>query len=307
MVLNASETTIKFDQACRLVSYGSWDYLDKVHNIIINDKENIDVKQLDEMKTLLKTLGPSFKFPSLEKLQEAMKNDAKVEIVKMLCEIGVDLQQKDSYGKTALHMACRGTRWTYGSTHKFHANPRIVAILLEHGASVHAKDCFGHTPLHDACVSGNLEIVQTLIQHNADVHATHKAWDTPLHAACWSGNLDVVQELLKYKPNVNALTKREEKMTPLMCAAQSGSIEIVEELLKHGADINFSVPEYGSAMHFAMPDERMINMLLKNGCNAKVRARLDYEDGELMNSTIFEVALDLKSIDIVKMIAFHET
>ena len=301
MFWNANETTMKLHDACRFQD------LKKVNNILRNNKEKIDVKQLDEMKTLLYTVGPIKMFPSLEKLQEEMKNDPQVEIVKILCEIGVDLHQKDDFGETALHMVCRGSKGTHnGYRTKFHANPRIVAILLEHGASVDAKDDFGHTPLHDACASGNLEVVQTLIQHNADVHATHEDQDTPLHAACWSGNLETVQELLKYKPNVNAITKREGRMTPLKCAVQIGSMEIVEELLKHGADINFSDPRYGSAMHLAMTNENMIKMLLKNGCNT-TRAELTYEGDDLPECTPFEMALDMKSIDIVKMIAFHET
>ena len=55
---NANETTIKLDQACR------WGDLKKVQNIIRVDKEKIDVKQLDEMKTLLKTLGLCLYFKS---------------------------------------------------------------------------------------------------------------------------------------------------------------------------------------------------------------------------------------------------
>ena len=85
MFWNANETTIKFNQACR-----SQD-LDKVQRIVRIDKEKVDVKQLDEMKTLLKTLGPIRMFGTLERLQEAMKNDPQVEIVKALCEAERDV------------------------------------------------------------------------------------------------------------------------------------------------------------------------------------------------------------------------
>ena len=376
MFRNANETTIKLHQACTQQD------LEKVNNIIRVDKEKIDVKQLDEMKTLLKTVGPIRIFASLEKLQEKMTNDPLEEIVKLLCEIGVDLHQKDyrSNGRTALHLVCHGTKGTNnGSVPKVHANPRIVEILLEHGAfvhakdsngdtplhiacgrgnlevvqtllqhhadvnasadktrtplhhacwyghgtaeivqilldhgaSVHAKDCYGNTPLHDACGSGKLEVVQTLIQRHADVHDTGETSKTPLHIACTGGHLEVVQELLKYKPKINAICKEDGRieMTTLMCAALMGDFEIVEELLKHGADINFSDPKYGSALHLAIEFEyyQIVNILLKNGCNTKVRAKLTKDNDDLLGYTPFEVALDMKSIKVFKIIAFHET
>ena len=129
---------------------------------------------------------------------------------------------------------------------------------------------------------------------------------TPLHEAWLARHLEVVQELLKYKPNINAVSQGVEEMIPLMCAAQIGSIEIVEELLKHGADINFNDPKSGSALHQAMKHEEIVKILLKNGCNT-TRAELTYEGDDLPECTPFEMALDMKSIKIVKMIAFHET
>ena len=95
-------------------------------------------------------------------------------------------------------------------------------------------------------------------------------------------------------------------MTPLMFAVQNGSIEIVEELLKHGADTNICDPKFGSALHLGIEYEQVVKTLLKNGCNTKVRAKLTY-DVDLLNCTPFELALDMESIDVAKMIAYHET
>ena len=92
--------------------------------------------------------------------------------------------------------------------------------------------------------------------------------------------------------------------------------------MKHGADIDLSDPKYGSAMHLAMECEQVakaldlpmeneheqsVKILLKNGCNTKVRAKLNWQDVQLPDCTPFELALDLKSIDIVKIIAYQET
>ena len=273
-------------------------------------KEKNAVKQLDEEKTLLRTVSSLFVFSSLEEVKEALEKDPSEEVVKLLCEIGVDLEQRDYTvytGETALHFAVRGNKRT-NSSYKFHANPRIVKVLLEHGASVHAKDHDGNTPLLTACGNGNLEVVQTLIKYHADVHSTNEICETPLHKACSGGHLEIVQELLKYEPNINAVRKGDE-MTPLMSAALSGHFEIVEELLKNGADINFNDPKNGSALHLSMEyeHERVVITLLKNGCNANVRAKLTWQDVHLPDCTPFELALDKKSIDFVKIIAYHET
>ena len=156
MSWNANETTIKFHRACRDLD------LETVHNLLRIEKEKIDVKQLDKMGTLLNTVRFSEIFTSFDTLQEALEKDPNVEVVKVLCEIGVDLEQKDEYGKTALGLECCGKNIAiYGSGVKYHSNPRIVKTLLEHGASVHAKDIHGSTPLLAACGSEMLEVVQT--------------------------------------------------------------------------------------------------------------------------------------------------
>ena len=145
MSWNANESTIKFAQACIDKD------LDTVHNLLRIDKEKIDVKQLNEVETLIRILNLDSinVFDSLEELKEAIEKDPHVQIVKLLCEIGVDLEQKDHHGRTALHLAIRGNKMLGA---EFHENPRIVKTLLEHGASAHAKDRNGRTPLHNACV-----------------------------------------------------------------------------------------------------------------------------------------------------------
>ena len=94
-----------------------------------------------------------------------------------------------------------------------------------------------------------------------------------------------------------------------MIAAERGYFEILQELLKHGADINFRFALYGNALHYAIEQGHVeiVETLLKNGCNTNVRAWLTIdEDEELPNCTAFELSLYLESIDIVKMVAFHE-
>ena len=229
--MDSNETTIKFHKACI-------DKDLKTMKNLLKNKEKIDVIQLDQMGTLCWIVKVTRFF-----------SETHMEVVKLLCELGVDLEQKDSYTKTPLHEAC-------GSTLNFdcfeiRANPSLVKLLLEHGASVHAKDFYGHTPLYKACLRGNLEVVQMLIQYHADVNARDELKRTPLHFACIYGHLEIVQELLKHRPDINAIYATEEgiKMTPLMCAAELGHSDVVEELLNHGADVDFKDANSGNALH----------------------------------------------------------
>ena len=197
MAWNANESTIKFHKACIEKD------LETVYNLLRNDKEKIEVSKLNEMSTFLYKVE-RFRI-TVEKLPEAMEKDPNVEVIKGLCEIGVDLHQKDSYGRTALHMVCCGTKGF--SVVKCQANQRIIEILLENGAPVHAKDIHGVTPLHGACLSGNIKIVKILLEHGASVHSKDYEGDTPLHMACGSGNLKVVQTLLQHHADVHAMNE----------------------------------------------------------------------------------------------------
>ena len=190
----------------------------------------------------------------------------------------------------------------------------IVELLLKIGVNVNQKiRIFGLRPLDFACIRKNLEIVQLLLQHNADVKASEMDQRTPLHFACIYGHLEIVKELLKHKPDVNATwtTQESVKMTPLMLASDLGYLDVVEELLMHGADIDFKDANVGNALHLAVEyGEKNVNtvkMLLNHGCNTSVRVKLTSVFGdELPMCTAFEVALNFKSINLVKTIVYHQ-
>jgi ankyrin repeat protein len=70
------------------------------------------------------------------------QNDARLadeatafETVKLLIELGVDMNAANRAGQTALHGSARAGR------------DRIVQLLVEHGARLDAKDKQGRTPL----------------------------------------------------------------------------------------------------------------------------------------------------------------
>lgn len=68
-----------------------------------------------------------------------------------------DLNQKDPYGSTPLHIAS-----TFGKTD-------VALLLIEGGANLNEKSADGSTPLHTAAFFGRTEIVEALLKKKADV------------------------------------------------------------------------------------------------------------------------------------------
>ena len=83
-------------------------------------------------------------------------------VVKRRLDEGANPNEKDNFGRTALH---------------FTGNSKCIEILLEHGADINAKDINGRTPLH--YFHYNLYTIETLLKHNAKIVVSNKGL-TPL-------------------------------------------------------------------------------------------------------------------------------
>ena len=81
------------------------------------------------------------------------------ELAKLLLEeYGFDLETKDYYGRTALHVAA------------YQGNTRFLKYLLEKSANVNAIDNEGKTPIFSGTYDGNLKTIKLLCEYGADLH-----------------------------------------------------------------------------------------------------------------------------------------
>ncbi|KUI64462.1 Ankyrin-3 [Cytospora mali] len=128
-----------------------------------------------------------------------------------------DVNAPQNRGKTALHLAAE------------HNQVDFVELLLGHGACPDAASDGRWTPLHNASEKGHHVIVKKLLAAGANVNAELSNRMTPLHWAAFNGHEEVVRLLLE-RPETNLSVKDQFERTALLCAAERYHKELVHLL-----------------------------------------------------------------------------
>ena len=175
-----------------------------------------------------------------------------VDIVRLLLKYGANVNEKTKDGRTALMNACDG-----------HIN--TVKLLLEHGANVHEQDKWGGTALNWACDASNVDAVKLLLGHGADANGFKYTFFYGVEWE-WKEQIEILK-LLSDK-NIDVNTTDKDGMTTFMhIAAEKWSYykgdleefevffknqkELLNLLLHHGADINATSNDGKTALHHA--------------------------------------------------------
>ena len=150
--------------------------------------------------------------------------------VKLLLDIGVDINRRDSDMRTALMQLCFLEDEAKAA--------KYAKILLQRGAKVGLKDKTGLTALSHACKRGQEQLVSIMLEEASDfdLNSQDKQGNTALHYAAMSGNFVVLNLLLsklkRFKLNVDTLNKKGE--TPLIVASKSGNFFCARILISEG-------------------------------------------------------------------------
>jgi hypothetical protein len=167
-----------------------------------------------------------------KQLLQAVSIDGKIDDVKRAVKDGADVNCKNEFGETPLHLASEN-----GIT-------GVVRFLIENRANVNAKDRMGRTPLraafHDSSSNAAVNfLVNFLVREGADVNTKDNEDLTPLHAACQNGSKEAVHLLVSIGADLHA--KDNKDRTPLhwacLRADQDGEAETVSFLVGEGADL----------------------------------------------------------------------
>ncbi|TVY67329.1 Ankyrin repeat and KH domain-containing protein 1 [Fusarium oxysporum f. sp. cubense] len=132
-------------------------------------------------------------------------------------------------------------------------NKDLVTCLIKAGANV--NQYFSHygesvTPLYAASMKGHLAIMRQLLDAGADIDGRAGYLGTPLLAAVSEGQVEAMTLLLDAGADLQALSTVN-KYPALVIALDQGHPELVDRLISAGANVNDSVPYYGSALQAA--------------------------------------------------------
>ena len=154
----------------------------------------------------------SFTFDSA--LLEASGNN---EAVQFLLDLGVNVNNKNSAGRTALMLACVAR------------HEDVVQKLLSAGAEVNSQDNAGQTALIFACVSCSLVVIRSLLSAKADPNLQNRNGNTVMHLACSMGSRELVNLLVKF--HANPIIPNSKGETAFMISITNNSLDIITDLV----------------------------------------------------------------------------
>ncbi|MCL6590461.1 MAG: WG repeat-containing protein [Firmicutes bacterium] len=121
---------------------------------------------------------------------QALENEDFIQL-KTLPLNGIDINQKDSRGYTALEKAI------------IKGDLEMVRLLIENGADLNANNESGNSPLHLALEEKEIEIVKLLIMRGADIQQEDRWGKTVIEKAVITGREELVSLLLEKGADIN--------------------------------------------------------------------------------------------------------
>jgi ankyrin repeat protein len=201
---------------------------DKIAGLLLDANVDKDAKDKNGLSPLFIALYKAIKVKDyIDRDPEGFASFIKVRnknIIDLLIEHKVDIDSRNKYGFTPLHIACN------------YDMVEIAKSLIDAKADLNAKEPEGFTPLHIACNYDMVEIAKSLIEAKADLNAKDPKGSNPIHIACEFYHKEIVDLLIEHKADINA--KDSKGNTPLHIACEWNQKEIVQKLIDAGADIN---------------------------------------------------------------------
>ncbi|XP_032894096.1 uncharacterized protein LOC116984113 [Amblyraja radiata] len=186
----------------------------------------------------------------------------KIDIVKTLLYLKINVNLQDYKGATALHRS---------------RDTETIQMLIEHGADVNWSDGDGNTPLHMMCYGemkkpARLDCLKLMLSHKATIEILNKKDLLPIHCAAIQGRIDVIELLLQFDVEEQTRAKLMTAKAPsvLYLSVASDHIECAEWLKSKG--FLFKPEELKELVFGLLQDEmgaqgkaQCLEFLLRNG------------------------------------------
>ncbi|XP_067674104.1 ankyrin-2-like [Haliotis asinina] len=196
---------------------------------------SVNVELAKKLVRLLPVDDPDEK--GMTPLMYAVKSDSP-DLIDLLMKSGANINTKDSYGSTCLHIAC------------WFRNLNACAKLLELGMDVDVLDSANRTPLMSLARSRKdcTEVAKFLVERGANIHVRDRDGNTMLHVSAKSdGHEAFATYLLEKGVDVNA--RGAYNHTPLMSACRSGNTAAFDLYLANGAQLHHTNDHGANCLH----------------------------------------------------------
>lgn len=154
-------------------------------------------------------------------------------VFRLLMECGADIEARDKYRRTALHLAAS------------QKDGELVQALLDKNASHKARDCWGCTPLHAAAASKAENAIVRLLVSGADIEARDSTGTTPLIRATCGGYINEDQNHGADSATTQAGKNKHDR-------GDEDYAHIVGALLANHADANSQDCQGRAALYYAV-------------------------------------------------------
>jgi len=200
------------------------------------------------------------------------------EKIKELLILGIDINIKNKYGKTPLHLAISKR------------NIYTAKLLIDNGADINAKDNLGKTPFHHAY---NEESICLLVNTGADINAKDNNGYTRLDYT-YNGRKNSASSLHAILKNYGA-EYSEKNSIELVDAVLRMDIEKVKKLLENGADPNARIhggatPLLAAANPYQAMNQRAVRIDKEKQVKLREIARILVDKGADINKTKVHVS-----------------
>ncbi|XP_065577154.1 serine/threonine-protein phosphatase 6 regulatory ankyrin repeat subunit C-like [Artemia franciscana] len=187
-----------------------------------------------------------------------------LEVIKMVLDKGADVNARDIYGESPLHLAASSR-----------CSQTVVECLLKFGADVHIRNSEQLSPLHLAAHCGHTQTVECLLRSGADVNARDVKDRSPLHLAARHGHTQTAECLSRCGAEVNARDVKDR--SPLHLAARHGHTQTAECLSRCGAEVNARDVNDKSPLHLAAfcGHTQTAECLLRSGADINATEKCD--------------------------------